>query len=640
MTVSAAVVSSRSEMTIPYSKLRRSPRNVRTTKHPEAAMSIEALAANIDALGVVQNLVVTSGKRGTFDVEAGGRRLSALDLLHERKRIADDYPVRCLVVSQDEALEMSLAENTQREQMHPADEFAAFKKLVDAGKAVEDIAAAFGTTPLVVQRRLKLACISPKLMDEYRADRITLAQLMALTMTDDHATQEMVWFDAQHWQRTPDRLRERLTEREIPFARDGVARFVGLEAYAEAGGVLRRDLFADQDEGVYLSDRELVERLAQDKLEALVPAITAEGWLWVEARVRADENEFYSWQRVRASRRKATEDESRRIKALEKEQADLQEKMEAAEAEGDGEATEAYEKMEAQFSELSDELSTLQGGLQAFAKKDLKIAGVVLRINSAGSVVCERGLIREEEARAIKAAEKAKEKAKQRQAAEDAGVPVGPELSEKLMQRLTAHRTMAVQLEVARQPNVALALLAQTMILKVTEYGYHDSPAKIECRTKEASSLASHAPDLPGMTAAKAFDALRDDLIARLPHDEDGLDEAKLFAHLLSLSAEDVAKLLAMCTACCVDVVTGRPSNDTAGPLVQALSLDMTQTWAATADEYFNHVNKAHNLAVLAELVPDRAKALANAKKGELAAAAAEAATAANWLPAPLRRPG
>jgi len=96
----------------------------------------------------------------------------------------------------------SLTENVQREAMHPADQFEAFAALVAKGRPIEDIAADFSVTPLVVQRRLKLANASPRLMADYRADIVTLDQLMALAITDDHAAQETAFYDAPAWQRS------------------------------------------------------------------------------------------------------------------------------------------------------------------------------------------------------------------------------------------------------------------------------------------------------------------------------------------------------------------------------------------------------------------------------------------------------
>jgi len=151
---------------------------------------------------------------------------------------------------------------------------------VAEGRPIEDIAADFSVTPLVVQRRLKLANVSPRLMMDYRADIVTLDQLMALAITDDHAAQEAAFYDAPTWQRSPPALHERLTEREIDAHRNPIVQFVGLEIYEAAGGGIRRDLFSDDETGVYLTDAALLESLAQDKLDGIAETVRAEGWSW------------------------------------------------------------------------------------------------------------------------------------------------------------------------------------------------------------------------------------------------------------------------------------------------------------------------------------------------------------------------
>ena len=178
---------------VPLSQLlpRRSKRNVRTTPR----QSIPELAASIARIGLLQNLIVILATDGeAYEVVAGDRRLTSLKLLAKKKRIPADYEVPCLLVADASARTVSLAENVQRENMHPADQFAAFAALVKEGRPVEDIAADFGVSPLVVQRRLKLANVSPRLMADYRAGGVTLEQLMALTITDDHAAQEAAFY--------------------------------------------------------------------------------------------------------------------------------------------------------------------------------------------------------------------------------------------------------------------------------------------------------------------------------------------------------------------------------------------------------------------------------------------------------------
>jgi len=158
-----------------------SPLNVRKTT---ASSGIKQLADLIVAEGALQNLDVYECPQGagktktTHAVVAGGRRWRALQLLIKQKRILSNYAVPCLIVSHDRAVQISLAENSGVEPMHPADEFDAFRSLVDSGQSVEDVAARFGVTPLVVQRRLKLANVCPMFIALYREDAITLDHLL------------------------------------------------------------------------------------------------------------------------------------------------------------------------------------------------------------------------------------------------------------------------------------------------------------------------------------------------------------------------------------------------------------------------------------------------------------------------------
>jgi ParB family transcriptional regulator, chromosome partitioning protein len=183
------VAESGTERFIPLNKLKKSPNNARKTPHGEA--SIEAYAASIAAKGILQNLVVepeldTDGAAtGFYFVTIGeGRRLAQL-LRVKRKEIKKSEPIRCVIDTANDPHEISLDENVTRENMHPADQFEAFKKLAeDRGFGAEEIAARFGVTPHVVRQRLRLGAISPKLMQVYRDGDLALDQLMALIGCD------------------------------------------------------------------------------------------------------------------------------------------------------------------------------------------------------------------------------------------------------------------------------------------------------------------------------------------------------------------------------------------------------------------------------------------------------------------------
>src|ERR1700687_4477835 len=160
---------------------------------------------------------------------------------------------------------MSLAENVVRDDMHPADQFEAFRLLIDKGAPVEDIAARFGVTPTVVTQRLKLARVSPVILKAYRNEKLTLEQVMAFAISDDHKAQERVLNEMAPWQGARD-IRAALTENDIA-ATDKRVTFVTLKAYEKAGGTTRRDLFSEDDEGIFILDIALLDRLAIEKLE-------------------------------------------------------------------------------------------------------------------------------------------------------------------------------------------------------------------------------------------------------------------------------------------------------------------------------------------------------------------------------------
>ncbi len=176
---------------------------------------IQELAASIRDCGVLQNLVVVEGARGRYEVCAGGRRLEALTLLAGDGRIAQNHPVPVVVVPADRALMASIAENCTHVPMHAADEYVAFARLIAQGKSVEDVAAAFGVTPIVVKRRLRLATMSPSRMESFRAGDIGLDCLMVLASVDDHQQQEQAWAALPAWKRRPEHLRHLLNQREV-----------------------------------------------------------------------------------------------------------------------------------------------------------------------------------------------------------------------------------------------------------------------------------------------------------------------------------------------------------------------------------------------------------------------------------------
>ncbi|MCS9293059.1 chromosome partitioning protein ParB [Pseudomonas aeruginosa] len=620
---------------VPLSQLlpRRSKRNVRTTPR----QSIPELAASIARIGLLQNLIVILAADGEqYEVVAGDRRLTALKLLARKKRIAADYEVPCLLVADASARTVSLAENVQRENMHPADQFAAFAALVKEGRPIEDIAADFGVSPLVVQRRLKLANVSPRLMADYRAGGVTLEQLMALTITDDHAAQEAAFYGAPEWQRSPSKLRERLTEREIDAAH-ALVRFVGLDAYRQAGGGIRRDLFAEGDAGTYLTDTAVLETLVRDKLATLAEDVRAEGWAWVEAVPHLAYEERQAFQNAPRQRREPTTREARRIASLQtrldKIDAELEEACQGESSEDEAKA----EKLEQRRDQVVGELQDAEDALQGYAPEVREVAGAIVTIDRNGEAVIHRGLLREAEAKALRTLEKLRRGfgSTEGEAANDEhedadDAPKAASLSDRLAQRLSAHRTAALQIEVARHPQVALAALVHGMVQKVLQPDAYGDGLPLGVRLTVQDRLEGMAPDWPESSAAVALRELQQVAGVALPE-----DSAELFAVLLAKSQDELVRLLAVCVASTVDVVTPRATPHRPGEeLAQAVGLDMAAWWQPTAEGYFKHVPKAAILQAMGEYAPEHVTRLAKLKKADIASEAERLADGTGWMPA------
>lgn len=279
--------------TIALNKLILSPRNVRRTNGDE---DIESLADSIHSKGLLQNLVVSESLEdpGKFEVDAGGRRLRALQLLASTKRMAKNHPVPVHIIPRDDALEASLVENLQKVAMNPADEVEAFQAIVyGSDPSIDDIPARiancarrFGRTVRYVEQRLRLAALAPEILTALREYRISIEAARAYASHPDPVVQLKVfgieeskgkdsWYTAHKLQNIRDALAGK------SYAVDHkLVRFIGLQAYIDAGGRTERDLFFGDDDRELLLDTALVKNLATEKaLELAQPIAQADGWL-------------------------------------------------------------------------------------------------------------------------------------------------------------------------------------------------------------------------------------------------------------------------------------------------------------------------------------------------------------------------
>ena len=263
--------------TVPLKLLCVSPLNVRTSNADE---DIPALAADIAAHGLKQNLVVVPQEDGRFGVVAGGRRLRALWHNADAHLITLDEPIAVLIEEPAEGRATSLSENLHKVAMNPADEFVAYATIVaehgDEADPVAYAARRFGVTERHVAQRLRLAALAPEILDALRAGALRQDAANAYAGVADQDLQLSVFraeearvYGVKH---SPHQVRDSLRQRTYP-ATVKQAVFVGLEAYARAGGRLDRDLFMGAEDGDRLLDPSLLDQLARDKAAAELPAL-------------------------------------------------------------------------------------------------------------------------------------------------------------------------------------------------------------------------------------------------------------------------------------------------------------------------------------------------------------------------------
>ena len=367
-------------ITIPLNLLRISPLNARKT--PPRATEQAELAASIVAHGLLENLIVRLTDKDRYEVLAGGRRLKAMQSLVSEGKLKPDHPVACLVHDGDPQ-EVSLAENVVRLSMHALDQFEAFAALADQGLSAAEISARFGCTDTLVRQRLRLGRIAPDIREAYRADDINLDTLTAFAVTEDHGQQLAVWEQVKDGYIHAHQVRRLLTDEKIA-ANSKFVQFIGRDAYDAAGGTSTRDLFSEAEGAIYLDDRALVMRLAQEKLSAAADALKAkEGWKWVQAMPEV------SWDVIHKCRNVYPE----RIDPTPEQEAEMNRLQDRLEAYDEAMASDATPEDEGEIAGLEAEYEAHENSLLVYAAEDISRSGCMVTVNHDGSLNVRRGLV-------------------------------------------------------------------------------------------------------------------------------------------------------------------------------------------------------------------------------------------------------
>jgi len=581
--------------TVKLSQLRLSPLNVRKLKPQQ----IDQLAADISAHGLLQNLIVYREDRKYY-VAAGGRRYRALKALQKAKTLSGTYVVPVDEREKAEAVELSLAENAQREDMHPADAVRAYGKLLEGGMEPSDIAARFGVALSYVRKVLRLAALHEDALTAFAKGAIGMETAQALTLTEDGARQIEA---LQQYGNSAHQIRRFLTEETIASDHRYFV-FVGHERYTDAGGSMTADLFADDGEG-YANDPDLVLSLAEARLQSLADELRGAGWLRVETATDKPED-FYNLNRMHEAGERAM------IGAEAQQRNQLEEARKARIAEL-GENSHWHDEV---IRSLDGELRDLENGLQYFTDEQKQEGYMLVTIGHDGRA--EMSAIRTKKALSEKGGV-------------DGAAQAQPDYSGALVETLSKIKTLAVQQAVAGDPALALDILLDCLIGQLV----HDEPSYLSPLALRTEAFNAFVPD--EFMAVSSIEPVEKLGAARLT----AIPAQDRLAYLRALPADEKGKLLAFLVAGQINGTVARGGGtDQRGERFEQIAVqsgvNVADKWEAPL-AFYDKLRKP----VLLELLADNfgsaaAENCAKLKKADLAAEVAQRMSGRGWLPAPL----
>ncbi|AWI88373.1 MULTISPECIES: ParB/RepB/Spo0J family partition protein [Methylobacteriaceae] len=570
--------------------------SIRPGHHPDAPAGVvnvrktgrdaglDALAASIDALGLIQPLVVVPGGDGYHYVVDGNRRHAALEGLVAAGHLASNSEVPVTARDVDTAREAGLAANVNQSPMHEADQVEAYAELRRAGMKEKDVAARFGQPVAQVRKLLALGGVSPAVLDAWRSGKVRIEDVRTFTLAPSHADQDRVLAavlkDGRTWS-----IREKLG---VDGSVGHLLSYVGAKAYKAAGGTVVEDLFGGSD---VVSDRALLKRLVDERLDAECERRAKEGWGWVAKEADIAYEWSWSWPRLKDGQRAFSAEEQARYDEL---QAYLG-------ADDDNATDEAIAAAHAEIDAIEAAARIPLGA------EDRARSGLVVMLGRDGKIAVQQYVVRPKDA-----------PAKPEPAA--AAEPEGSGLPNALVERLCDTATAAVQATLGSSPTAGLvALLAGALTADA-----YAAPMKLR---------------LEGVGGAQA--ALRDKEAF-----------ASLVARLSAMSVDELLVVAAGVAARGVQTLYrehgSKPRPPSERPSVQALMglpdpsvLQAELRERFDGEAFFKSAPKAVAVAIVGEVLGEaEGRRAAGMKKGDLVAYAVASVLPMGWLPVELRHPG
>lgn len=558
---------------IAFSRLRRGEKNVRTIQ-PDKDEDM-SLLNSIGEVGLLQNLtVVPDVENDTFAVVAGGRRFGALETLYEKGNITADTLVPCLVTTSELAVTVSLMENEDRAKMHDADRFKAYRRLIDDGSSVEQVARRFSVTCRTVEQMLRLSHVHTRLFGLFERSKIDLATMIAYATSAD--TKQQIAVFKQLGQEAPPHMVKRAITEGFTEHTSALVRFVSLSAYRKAGGVTENDLFSNVE---YLKDHELLLSIAGKKLERAADKLS--GWKWVATALDGGKD-LYRYGRIHSHLGEVPPE-------LEQKRQELMNKMEAFESLDEDQWT---DEVSQQCGEVEDALNALEQRLDnefsVFDPDDMAHAGCVVTFDNKGKLRVIEGLQSDEdvaEQRRVKRASTPDTPTDDSDNSND-----GPSLSQKLTNDLCLIRRAAIRQALIGNATLATELLHFTICLRVLEpYDY---------RSRELIGIRVDLQQDDTSIESDPHHGCADAMLARYEKlDLSWLTEEEPLAMFNAYTALSKSRRQAIVAWCVSRLLVAGGAMTGENPLLDLVatttSTDVAGHWRPSADNYFNRVTKS-----------------------------------------------
>ncbi len=253
--------------------------NIHDTKlnmrHDRKPPDVSDILPTVKAKGILQPLLVrpyANGGDEAVEIVAGRRRYwCGRAIVDEQGSFA---PLPCAVMESGDdasAIEASLIENAARRDADPMTEHVTFVRLIKEGRKVPEIAATFGMTEVMVEQRLALGNLLPKIQDAFTSEEIDDQTVQYLTMASKQQQKDWLRLFENEDGNAPigHQVKQWL------FGGQSIATTVALFALDAYTGHIVADLFGEES---YFADADMFWELQNAAIAAKREALLAAKW--------------------------------------------------------------------------------------------------------------------------------------------------------------------------------------------------------------------------------------------------------------------------------------------------------------------------------------------------------------------------